>query len=828
MSRPFTSGTRSADIDDGRPAATDLRSWGIDPRWSRSLTIPGSDGRPVRWHILDSGQEDTTDGTVVCVHGNPTWSYIWRDLLAEKIPGWRIVAVDQTGMGWSERGRPRRLADRIDELVSFCRQEIAGPLVLAAHDWGGPVAVGASGRLEVEALILANTAVAKPDTVAVPPLIAAARSLVDVSCRATPAFVSGTAHMTGRQHRAPLIAPYRSASRREAVRDFVADIPVRPTDPSHPALAAGAQVLTDNPRPTLVLWGGRDPVFHDRFLADLCHRLPDVDIERFPDAAHLVTLDAPIAPVVARWLQARRWGEPGPRADGPMMPDPVAPLFRSVAASIAERSADQSVVYRGPDGSLTWAELSRQSDRAASSLTTAGLDVGDRIAVLVPPGADLLVATAGIWAVGAVPVLADPSAGLRSLRRLLRAAAPRAVVGTPTTLAVARLLGFTPGAVALCTGRLPGVPSISASNGPRATVHQASPEDIAAIVHTSGATGPAKAVRYTHGALAAQRAVVGPLLGMQPGQAFTTSFAPFLLLAPALEMASVRPDIDVSSPGDLGFDELQAATAQGNVTVAWLSPASARKILATAEGRTLPLDLVMLAGAPISSDIVRGMRAVTGGDVRTPYGMTECLPVTDGSDPEQTGSLGGTPTGRPVPGCRVHIRALGSDGLTELPEGAWGEILVGADWMFDGYVGAWSADAATWVSHPDGRLHRTGDVGYLENGRLFHLGRVSHVIQTPHGPQASVALEEPVAAELARPVAAVGIGPRGGSLIALVVEAEGPLRVAGASLTATARAACPHQVAAVLEGAFPLDRRHHSKVDRVALAHAVGTYLEGR
>ena len=111
------------------------------------MVIDGSDGRPVDWHVLDTGPGPA--GTVVCVHGNPSWGYIWRDLLTTLAPEWRVVAVDQTGMGWSERGRPRRLADRVAELVSFCRQEVSGRFVLAAHDWGGPVAIGASASLEV-------------------------------------------------------------------------------------------------------------------------------------------------------------------------------------------------------------------------------------------------------------------------------------------------------------------------------------------------------------------------------------------------------------------------------------------------------------------------------------------------------------------------------------------------------------------------------------------------------------------------------------------------------------------------------------------------------
>ena len=122
------------------PTATQLRSWGLEPSWSRRVTIEGADGRPVDWHVLDTGPGP--EGTIVCVHGNPTWGYAWKDVLTTLAPRFRVIAVDQTGMGYSERDRPRRLADRITELVTFCTQEVTGPLILAAHDWGGAIAVG--------------------------------------------------------------------------------------------------------------------------------------------------------------------------------------------------------------------------------------------------------------------------------------------------------------------------------------------------------------------------------------------------------------------------------------------------------------------------------------------------------------------------------------------------------------------------------------------------------------------------------------------------------------------------------------------------------------
>ncbi len=804
------------------PTPAQLASWGLDPSWSRRVTIDGADGRPVDWHVLDTGPGP--EGTMVCVHGNPSWGYVWRELLCTSAPRWRVVAVDQTGMGWSERGRPRRLAQRVEELTTFCRQEVTGPLVLAAHDWGGPVAVGASGELDVEALVLADTAVAKPGGVDVPPLIAAARGLVDLSCRRTPAFVEGAARMTDRSHRDALRAPYRSAARREAVRDFVADIPVTPDDPSWEALSACATVLERHPRPTLLLWGGRDPVFHDRFLADLRARAPQADVERFPRAGHFVTLDAPVGAVVARWLDRLR--RPAP----PTAPEPADRPFTSVLASSGTRAADGSVAYRGPDGVLTWPDLDARSSVAAHALRAGGLRPADRVSVLVPPGADLLVAAGAVWKVGGIPVFAEASAGLLRLRDLVRAAVPAWVVGTPTTLAVAGTLRFAPGARTACLGRFPGAVALSPASAPTSPfpAHTFGPDDVAALVHTSGATGPAKAVRYTHGALAAQRDVVGPVFGMLPGDAFTTSFAPFLLLAPSLRMTCVRPDVDVDDPGALDFDRLHAALSEAPVTAAWLSPASARSVVATARGRTAPIGLVMLAGAPIPAELVSGVRHVTGGDVRAPWGMTECLPVTDGTEPERTGRLGGNSTGRPVPGCSVLVTRLDEPGTVLDEGGDWGELLVHAPWMFDGYEGAWSADDDTWAVHDGRRFHRTGDVGYLEDGLVVHLGRRRHVVATAGGPLASVAVEGPVSAAVARPAAAVGVGPPGAQVLCLVIDAPGRLRVADGDLRHAVRRAVPHRVAAVLEGPLPVDRRHRSKVDRTALAVDVAAFLAGR
>ncbi len=232
--------------------------------------------------------------------------------------------------------------------------------------------------------------------------------------------------MTAREHRTALRAPTARADRREAVRDFVADIPVTPADPSYRALRACAAVLDEHPRPTLLLWGGRDPVFHDRFLADLRARIPGADVERFPDAAHLVTLDAPVGPVVARWL-AEVGDRSGPtgigtrwcRTDGP---------GRAVhlAARLSRDRHERPVARlrrprRHPRLGRARCPLARS---APGPCRTRGLRPGDRVSLLVPPSCELLVAAGAVWKAGGVPVVADASAGLRQLRRLVRAAAP--------------------------------------------------------------------------------------------------------------------------------------------------------------------------------------------------------------------------------------------------------------------------------------------------------------------------------------------------------------------------------------------------------------------
>ncbi len=278
---------------------------GLDPAWSRNISVPEAPrDSTTRWSVLDTGRTDGPAlGTMLCVHGNPTWSYLWRRFLATAPPGWRVVAVDQLGMGWSERTSPRTMAQRIDDLGRLTDVMMPdGPVVVVAHDWGGPIALGwaQAHRDRVSRLVLTNTAVSQPPDAAPPALIRLARSraLRDLVCTTTATFVRSTTALSrpplDRAVRDAFASPYARPGRRRAVADFVADIPFEVDHPSRAtldAVAAGCADLSEIP--TLLLWGARDPVFTPRYLEDLLDRLPHADVQWCPRASHLVTEDEP-------------------------------------------------------------------------------------------------------------------------------------------------------------------------------------------------------------------------------------------------------------------------------------------------------------------------------------------------------------------------------------------------------------------------------------------------------------------------------------------------------------------------------------------------------
>lgn len=819
---------------------------GLDRDWSRLVTARDAAGIPRTWHVLDRQPPATPRLTVVCVHGNPTWSYLWRSVLASAPDDVRVVAIDHLDMGYSERtGTVRRLADRVDDLESVIDAlEIRTPIVTVAHDWGGPISLGwvLRHRERVRGVVLLNTSVHQPDDADFPAIIAAARfaPIRQANTVATPAFVRGTTAVSGRRMApdvaAAFAAPYRGRVRRAAVGAFVADIPVEPDHPSRATLAAIASGVTELTVPALLLWGPGDPVFGDRYLRDLLARLPHADVHRYEGARHLVIEDAPA-------LSGDLWQWIGD-LDAPRPATREVTGGAPIDSRLAERArttptADAVVEWRDAAWRrIPWGQLARTVDRLAAGLRARGVAPGDRVAVLIPPGADLIAVVYACWRIGAVIVVTDAGLGVRGIHRALRGAGPRYVIGIPRALALVRTLRLPGQRIAVAD--LPAIARLGDAATPPAIA--VSPQDDAAVVFTSGSTGPAKGVVYTHERIAATRDLLASHYGFTDDDALVAAFAPWAVLGPALGIASVLPDMDVTSPSTLRASALADAIAAVDGTVMWASPAALRAVLSSAAdltaeqlGSFASLRLVLGAGAPVPAATLDGIaRLCPHADVRTPYGMTEALPVTDVTLAEivAAGPGPGVLVGRPLPGLRVAVSAVDGHGRatgepTTTP-GVLGEILVSGPHLKDRYDRLWATERA---SARDAGWHRTGDVGSLDvDERLWIGGRLAHVITTPYGPVAPVGLEQRIEAlpDVVH-AAVVGVGPVGvQAIVAIVVLSDRSTGPAGIDLIDQIRGSVDEPIAAVLlRGDLPVDIRHQSKVDRRALAGWADTVLAG-
>jgi olefin beta-lactone synthetase len=838
---------------------------GLAPSWSRLVSARDSDGVPRTWHVLDTHAERAevpVDLTLLCVHGNPTWSYLWRRLLASAPAGVRVVAVDQLDMGFSERTRTvRRLAQRVDDLETVARAlEIEGPVVTVAHDWGGPISLGWAlrHRDQLRGVVLLNTAVHQPAGSPAPSIIRLARSapLLRANTVSTPAFVRGTTALSGtampRDVAGAFAVPYARAGRREAIGEFVADIPLEDDHPSAVALdriAEGIRDLTDVP--VLLLWGPGDPVFSDRYLADLVERLPHADVHRYEGARHLVGEDAPqLADDLLTWVTDLLDADDSSLVAGVRDAEPSASDEASVGGLWAalERRAHETPdevalaewTAEGRWRVVPWHLLQRNVDLLARGLAARGIRRGHRVAVLVTPGADLLAVVYACWRIGASVVVTDAGLGVRGIRRALRGAAPQHVIAIPRGMALVRAVRLPARRIAV--SELPAIARLGQSQ-PHLP-EPPTPDDEAVVVFTSGSTGPAKGVVYRHRQVQRTRDVLRQHYAITDRDALVAAFAPWAVLGPALGIPSAIPDMDVTRPGTLTAPAFADAVRVVDGTLVWASPAALTSILASAAALTDgdvaalgSLRLVMGAGAPVSATLLHGMaRLCPTADVRTPYGMTEVLPVTDVSvgEIDEAGPGDGVLVGRPVPGVEVRVSAVDADGVASGPltvePGVLGEIVVRAAHQKDRYDRLWATQRA---SAREPGWHRTGDVGSLDaSGRLWVGGRLAHVVTTADGPLAPVGVEQAVERlpEVVQ-AACVGVGPVGTQQVVVVVV-TGERRTGLADLEvvdAVREAVRPVDVAAVLQRAdLPVDVRHNSKIDRAALGEWADGLLAGR
>ncbi len=497
---------------------------------------------------------------------------------------------------------------------------------------------------------------------------------------------------------------------------------------------------------------------------------------------------------------------------------------------------------------MSLAELEALATGAAVLFAKQGIQRGSRVLLMARPGLELIAGVFALFKLGAPPVVIDPGMGLRGFLRCVRHAEPEALVGIPLAQAVSR---FFPKSFRSVKSRVTlnarFLDKARAASEQKFSPAQTSADELAAILFTSGSTGPAKGVRYTHGMFEAQVAMLREHFAIEPGEVDLPMLPIFALFNPALGMTTVVPEMNPSRPAKANPSKIAAAIHKHKVTNSFGSPVLWTKITDYCEshGQTLPsLRRVLMAGAPCPPELIRRLKAIMpNGEVHTPYGATEVLPVSSISGTEileYSASLTeqgkGTCVGLPLPGVTVRIIAIEDARLAslsdtrELPQGEIGEILVTGPTVTRKYDGLPEATAAAKVHDGETVWHRMGDLGYFDDeGRLWFCGRKAERVETEQGTLYTDCVEGVFNThpDVFR-TALLGLGERGKQIPVLAIEpVTWPLPLTKKEKNhlireLTALGAKHDQAVNIrhflFNDSFPVDVRHNAKIHRISMA----------
>lgn len=532
----------------------------------------------------------------------------------------------------------------------------------------------------------------------------------------------------------------------------------------------------------------------------------------------------------------------------------VARHLRIAAAERPDGLATKSPLSVRASGEVrhevrTFRELDQESDAAAGAFAQAGITAGTRALLAVRPGHDLIVGMFALLKLGAVPVAIDPGMGWRSFLDCVRRSRPTALVGVRTASLLSRLpfAAFGTLRTRVTVGGSAWrqtLAAVSATPRPLATV---GPDTPAAVLFTSGSTGAPKGVCYTHGMFDAQIELVRRTYEIRPGETDMAMLPLFALFNPALGTTTVTPLLDPSRPLAADPAPLVAALIAEKVTCSFGSPAIWGKVADHCEARGLKLpDLrrLLIAGAPVSGELVAKLRVIAPHcETHTPYGATECLPITTIAAAELLGEARqralrglGTCVGRPVSGVEIRVIRETDGPIATLAEatpcapGEIGEIIATGPSVTREYDGLPEATRAAKIADGARVWHRMGDLGSLDaEGRLSFLGRRVEKVRTAAGDLPTESLEPAFRQhpQVFR-CALIGLGEAPEQIPALVVEPRAghfPADdVARARFIAELRdiaETCPLADRVrhiVFQRALPVDVRHNAKIHRLQLA----------
>ena len=504
--------------------------------------------------------------------------------------------------------------------------------------------------------------------------------------------------------------------------------------------------------------------------------------------------------------------------------------------------------------SITFANLDADSNRIASGLRKSGITAGTRIALLVRPGIDFVALVFGLFKCGAVVILIDPGTGRRNMVRCLAEAKPEGFIAIPAAQAIRTLLRH----------RFPKS-KLQVTLGPRwfwsgLTLNQLRQrgsdepfevntcgEDPAAIIFTTGSTGPPKGVLYCHRNFDEQVVQIQRQYQIEPGTIDVAAFPLFALFNSGMGGTTVFPKMDFARPADVDPVTFISVINDWNATQSFGSPALWNRIGRYCEKHDVTLATlkrVLSAGAPVPGGVLKRLTARLSptAEMHTPYGATEALPIATISageilsdTQEQTDRGSGVCVGKRFDGIRWKVIRIVDESIAtlsdvdEVPQGEIGELIVKGPVVTRQYVTRTEANSLGKIHEAVDVWHRMGDVGYLDDReRFWFCGRMAHRVRTADMTLYTVRCEGifNTHGDVFRS-ALVGVGDVGRQRPVIIVELhdknihgrsqdwkriESELRNLASNYEQTAAI-----TAFLLHPSLPVDIRHNSKIFREKL-----------